>query len=147
MVFRSARKVRAEACRDFLRACLGLPAFEDFEQTDNGGRLLRLDLAITDMSAGTTALRLLKWPLMLFGLGHAHLQVEGMLSEPRRRQVLLKFVARRWHSSRAAREDEMPAPDDPALPRDFPRTMVGHLIRRTAYDIIMELDARLNRKK
>jgi hypothetical protein len=139
-----AREAKAETCRILLGACLGLPAYDDLAQSNSRGRLLRLDLAITDMSPGIAALRVFEW-LTLFGLGHAYLQVEGILWEPRRREALLKFAARRRRSGLSAREDWMPAPEDLALPEDFPRTMAGHLIRRIAYDILMELDARLNR--
>ena len=107
LTFRRAGVVKAETCRAFLAACLGLPVFEEFDESHGRGRLLRLDLAITDMSPGTAALRLLKW-LTLFELellGHAHLQVEGILSEPRRQQVLLKFAARR--GTRAAPHGRM----------------------------------------
>lgn len=139
------RTVDAETCQVFLAACLGLPAYGDFDESHGRDRLLRLDLAITEMSPGIALLRQVEW-LTLFGLGHAHLQVEGILSEPRRRQILLKFAARRRHSGLTAWEDWMPIPEDLGLSGDFQKSMVGHLIRRIAYDIIMELDARLNPK-
>ncbi len=138
-----AREVNAETCRAFLESCLDLPAFDELEPANGRSRLLRLDLAITGMSPGITALRLFEW-LTLFGLGHAHLQIEGILSEPRRRQVLIKFAARRRHAGLSSRKDWFPILGDQTLPGDFPDTMVGHLIRRIAYDIVMELDARLN---
>ena len=45
----------------FLETYLGLPAFEEFEQSNDRSRQLRLDLAITEMSPGIAALRLFGW--------------------------------------------------------------------------------------
>ncbi|MDH3595234.1 MAG: hypothetical protein OEM93_10325 [Rhodospirillales bacterium] len=137
------REVQAEACRGSLGACLGLPAYDELLRSDCRGRLFRLDLAITHMTPGITALRVFEW-LTLFGLGHACLQVEGILSEPRHGQVLMKFAARRRHSGLTAREDWWFTPEESGMSADLPKSMTGHLIRRISYDILMELDARLN---
>ncbi len=140
----SPREVKAEICGMFLEACLELPAYDDLVRSDCKGRLFRLDLAITEMTPGIAALRFYQW-LTLLGLGHAYLQIEGILSQPDRGQALIKFVSQRRHSGLSAPEDWWPLAYDRALPDGFARSMIGQLIGRTAYDIVMELGSRLGK--
>lgn len=146
---------QAEDCGNFLAHCLGLPSFENIEAAGEMGRQLRLDLAITDMTPG---FRLVLWLRQLpgwlnwtghTGVGDARVQVEGILSDPRRRQDLLKFVVRRrairrWNWHLWLGWQPLRNPGSGFFDGIFAETMVGLLIRRAAYDVLMELDQRLN---
>ncbi len=92
-----AREITAEQCREFLSECLALPALDELPHSDRSGEIFRLDLAITEMSPGFYGLRYIEWGTLL-GLGHAYLQVEGVLSEPHSGKEMMKFVTRRRNS-------------------------------------------------
>ena len=134
---------RAENCQGLLENCLGLPLISEFARADLDGVVLRLDLAITEMKPGN---RLLRWyeGWRFFGIGHAWVQIEGVLSRQFDNKPLLKFVHRRRNAGIRSLEF-LGLPLLSCEYSGFAQSLVGQLIRRMAHDILMELDHRLNR--
>jgi hypothetical protein len=87
--------VTTAECQRYLMDALSMPAIEQVRQNAIGEAIYRLDLAVTEMDPGESFLR---QPLYLvFGIGVAWLQVEGMVTEDRSGGVLFRFVERRRH--------------------------------------------------
>lgn len=135
---------RAEGAHDLLRESLGLPPITDFEQPGIGGRVLRLDLAITEMKPGWSILRWFEGATYL-GLGHAWVQVEGVLSRQSDETHLLKFVQRRRHSGITTPEAFIVLPGYSNWQSSLSKSLPGALLQQIAHDILKELDAELNK--
>lgn len=127
--------ISAADCREHLVKSLSIPPVRDVESSIEPGNVLRLDLAITEMSPGAYLFRGLHLPLFFLGLGHAYVQVEGIVSDTQSGRPLVKFVERRRHSGLLAKEDWWPTKTK------FEKTMVGTLLSEASYNILHELKA------
>ena len=142
-----SRNSQVESARDLLRNKLALPPIADFDRPDLDGEVLRLDLAITELKPGSVVLRRAEMFVfaapIFFWVGHAWVQIEGVLCRQADDRPLIKFVHRRrnagWSDPRSSELDNA---------RDSGKqgAYTGELVSWMAYDILMELDSHLNHR-
>jgi len=130
-------KVSATDCRDHLVKSLSIPPIREVQNSNVSGHIFQLDLAITEMSPGATLFRGFDFPIFLLGLGHAYVQVEGIVTDVKSDLPSVKFVERRRHSGFTAREDWSLIKDK----LTFEKSMVGTLLSEAPYNILSELNA------
>ncbi len=124
--------VTVEDCREWLRNALvkaasasGAPIV--IEARPNGAQA-RLDIAITQMTPGSAAGRILAGEL---GMGHASVQVEGLIVDMKSREEVVAFSDRRFSSGAIGFRD---------IGGDAGPTLVREMLEQIAADIMQELN-------
>lgn len=122
--------VNAEDCRSWLREGVVQAAKSSGDRlvlTDDGTADMRLELAITDMTPGSSSARF--WAGE-FGAGHAFVQVEGRVVDVESGRELVNFSDRRRASGAAGLKD---------VGGDAGPAMIRTMLNQIASDAVLEI--------
>jgi hypothetical protein len=122
--------ITASECAELLRSSLVQGSLGNIVASPSGtGRIAQLDVAITNMDPGSAAARIFAGEL---GAGHAWVQIEGSVVDPKSGEVLASFAERRRSSGAIGFED---------VGGDSGPSQVRRMVRDIAIDIRKEIDA------